>query len=86
MKAAQALAELQAKQDKAKAFASKQGLDVEDEKVANAIANLDYEAIADLAMANVAEESKQEQPEMTMASFVDIGISGKYGDLLDRVQ
>ena len=59
---------------------------MEDEKVANAIANLDYEAIADLAMANVAEESKQEQPEMTMASFVDIGISGKYGDLLDRVQ
>lgn len=86
IKEAQALAELQAKQEKAKAFASKQGLDVEDEKVANAIANLDYETIADLAMANAVEQSVQEQPEVTMASFIDIGISGKYGDLLDRVQ
>lgn len=86
LKEAQALAELQAKQEKAKAFAAKQGLDVEDAAVAAAIAELNYEAIADMAMTNAETEKETQKPEMTMASFVDIEISGKYGDLLDRTK
>ena len=79
-----ALAELQAKQEKVKSFASKQGLDVEDEAVAEAIANLDYEAIANLSM-EAAESKEESSPaEMTMASYVDMDIPGKYGDLLNR--
>ena len=81
-------AELQAKQDKAKAFAQKQGLNVEDEAVAHAISEVNYEAIAELAMAS---EPAQETPapaavEVTMASFVDMEISGddEYGGLLKR--
>lgn len=87
LKEAQAMAELAEKQNKAKAFASKQGLDVANEAVAQAIENLDYAAIAELAMANDAETENttiEQKPEMTMASYVDIGIVGKYGDLLDR--
>lgn len=81
-------AELQAKQDKAKAFAQKQGLNVEDEAVAHAISEVNYEAIAELAMAS---EPAQETPapaavEVTMASFVDMEITGddEYGGLLKR--
>lgn len=81
-------AELQAKQDKAKAFAQKQGLNVEDEAVAHAISEVNYEAIAELAMAS---EPAQETPapaavEVTMASFVDMEIAGddEYGGLLKR--
>ena len=81
-------AELQAKQDKAKAFAQKQGLNVEDEAVAHAISEVNYEAIAELAMAS---EPAQKTPapaavEVTMASFVDMEISGddEYGGLLKR--
>lgn len=84
IKEAQALAEHQAKQEKAKVFAENQGLDITDENVANAIANLDYEAIADLAMANVNSQNKTEKPEITMASYVDMEVSGEYGDLLAR--
>lgn len=84
IKEAQALAELQAKQEKAKAFASKQGLNVEDEAVANAIASLNYEAIADLAMAIAEKEKNEKQNEISMASYVDIEVSKEYGGLLDR--
>lgn len=82
LKAEKAEAEHAAKVEKAKAFASKQGLDLEDEAVKNAIAELNYEAIADLAEANAAKENKE--PEMTMASFIDMEPTGKYGGLLDR--
>ena len=85
-------AELQAKQAKAKAFAQKQGLNLEDEAVANAVAELNYEAIAELAMAS--EQKEEETPaapapvvEVTMASFVDMDISDdgdEYGGLLKR--
>lgn len=85
-------AELQAKQAKAKAFAQKQGLNLEDEVVANAVSELNYEAIAELAMAS--EQKEEETPaapapvvEVTMASFVDMDISDdgdEYGGLLKR--
>lgn len=84
-------AELQAKQDKAKAFAEKQGLKVEDEAVAKAIAELNYEAIAELAMALAEEKEAETAPtpsavEVTMASFVDMEIpeNEEYGGLLKR--
>lgn len=82
-------AELQAKQAKAKAFAQKQGLDVENEDVAHAISEVNYEAIAELAMANEKEEAESVPAaiEVTMASFVDMDISGdgdEYGGLLKR--
>ena len=88
-KDAKMAAELKEKQMKAKAFAEKQGLNVEDEAVANAIAELNYEAIAELSMAS---EKEEETPavapvEVTMASFVDMDISApsdEYGGLLTR--
>ena len=79
-------AELQAKQDKAKAFAEKQGLKAEDEAVAKAIAELNYEAIAELAMALAEEKEAPSAVEVTMASFVDMEIpeNEEYGGLLKR--
>lgn len=82
IKAAQAAAEHAAKVEKAKAFASKQGLDVEDEAVKEAVANLNYEAIAELAEAKEAENNKK--PEVSMASYIDMGTPEKYGGMLDR--
>ena len=81
MIAAQAAAELAAKQAKAKAFAQKQGLDVEATEVAEAIANLDYEAIASYAMAQEAPEEET----VTIASYSVAGmeIKSKYGNVLD---
>ena len=81
-KEAAALAE---KQAKAKAFAEKEGLDTSDEAVAEAVEKLDYQAIAELAMAQVAEEepAEPEKQTITLASFTDVEISDdKYGGLL----
>lgn len=78
---------LAAKQEKAKAFAEKQGLDVNDTAVAEAIQALDYTKIAELTMAQVQEEPAQEeaQPAITLASFVELDISeDRYGGLLSR--
>lgn len=86
-KEAQMAAELKMKQDKAKAFAEKQGLDVEDANVAQAIAEVNYEAIADFAMAECANEVEANKPsmEMTMASYFEMDISNdEYGGLLKR--
>lgn len=82
IKAERAEAEHAAKVEKASAFAAKQGLNVEDEAVKEAIANLNYEAIADLAEAMAAESNKK--PEMSMASFVEMEPTGEYGGLLER--
>ena len=75
------------KREKAKAFAEKQGLDVKEAAVAEAIENLDYTKIAELTMAQAQEEepAKEEQPAITLASFVELDISeDKYGGLLSR--
>ena len=75
------------KREKAKAFAEKQGLDVNETAVAEAIENLDYAKIAELTMAQAQEEepAKEEQPAITLASFVELDISeDKYGGLLSR--
>lgn len=85
IKAEQAAAEQAKKLEKAKAFAEKQGLDVEQKEVAEAIAEMNYEAIADLA---AAIEKTEETGAETIASFVlageGIDMNEKYGDLLSR--
>lgn len=78
------------KQAKAKAFAEKQGLDVAETAVAEAINALDYAKIAELTMA----QAKDEEPEaeekhvqtIALASFVelDVGEQNTYGGLLNR--
>ena len=83
---ARALAE---KQAKAKAFAEKQGLDVADVAVAEAINALDYAKIAELTMAQVKDEEAEtvEEPvqTITLASFVELGVGeNAYGGLLNR--
>lgn len=84
-------AELQAKQAKAKAFAEKQGLNIEDEAVARAVSDVNYEAIAELVMASEKNEKvdASSTQEITMASFVDMEIPGnedEYGGLLKRTR
>lgn len=75
------------KRASAKAFAEKQGLNVEDTVVAEAIEKLDYAKIAELTMAEEQEDTEQE-PEvqvLTLASFVEMEVSDdKYGGLLSR--
>ena len=80
---AKALAE---KQAKAKAFAERQGLNVEDTAVAEAIKNLDYTKIAELSMAEEQDELQAEPVQtITLASFVEMEVSDdKYGGLLSR--
>ena len=75
------------KRESAKVFAEKQGLDVNETAVAEAIQNLDYAKIAELTMAQAQEEepAKEERPAITLASFVELDISeDKYGGLLSR--
>jgi hypothetical protein len=71
----------------AKVFAEKQGLDVNDTAVAEAIENLDYAKIAELTMAEEQEpeEVMPEKQEVTLASFVEMEVGNdKYGGLLNR--
>lgn len=78
------------KREKAKAFAEKQGLNVEDTAVAEAISDLDYAKIAELTMAQVADEEPEtveEKPaqKITLASFVELDVGDNaYGGLLNR--
>lgn len=81
IKAEKEAAALAEKQNKAKSFAERQGLDVEKDEVKNAIASLDYEAIASMAM----EIKPDTEKKVTMASFSmtqGIELNDKYGDLL----
>lgn len=84
--AEKALAE---KQAKAKAFAEKQGLDVSDVAVAEAINALDYAKIAELTMAQVKgdEPETKEEPAktITLASYIELDVGeNTYGGLLNR--
>ncbi len=76
------------KRARAKAFAEKNGLDVQAEEVAAAIAELDYEKIANLSMDQktaVAEKEEKQVPSyFQMATFVDMKTSGGYGSMLER--
>lgn len=72
----------------AQAFAEKQGLNINDVAVAEAIEKLDYEKIAELSMAEEAEpeEVKPEKKVITLASFVEMEVDSNdtYGGLLSR--
>ena len=60
---------------------------VQDVTVAEAIENINYEKIAELTMAEVEEEAKEEpKQEVSLASFVDmeVGNENTYGGLLNR--
>lgn len=84
-KDAEAEKELTAKRCRAQAFAEKQGLDVTNEDVAKAIADVNYEMIAELAMKIAEEKAPEVDPVVSMASFVDMEISNdEYGGLLKR--
>lgn len=75
------------KRECAKAFAEKQGLNVEDAAVAEAIEKLDYTKIAELTMAEAQEEVEVTPvtETITLASFVEMEVSDdKYGGLLGR--
>jgi len=79
--------ELAAKRNQIRAFAEKQGLNVQDVAVAEAIENINYEKIAELTMAEVEDEAKEEpKQEVSLASFVDMEVSNDntYGGLLNR--
>jgi hypothetical protein len=94
--AEKALAE---KQNRAKSFAEKLGLDVNAENVATAISEMNYETLANLSMEQEkvtmaeqeAENETPAQPEVPayfqMASYVDMDIkdSDEYGDMLRPV-
>lgn len=82
LKAAQEAEEQAKNQEKAAAFAKAQGLDTEDEKVAKAIADLDYKAICDLCMEHM---NPEELGGIAVASLLTDGFAmkgGKYDDLL----
>jgi hypothetical protein len=75
------------KRECAKAFAEKQGLNVEDAAVAEAIEKLDYTKIAELTMAEAQDEVEEEAATqvITLASYVEVEVSDdKYGGLLSR--
>lgn len=88
-KDAQMAAELKAKQDKAQAFAEKQGLNMAEEAVAKAVAEVNYEALAELVMASntsLEAEETHSSERVSMASFVDMDISHKeYGGIQERI-
>lgn len=82
LKAAQEAEEQAKNQEKATAFAKAQGLDTEDEKVAKAIADLDYKAICDMCMERM---NPEELGGVAVASLLTDGFAmkgGKYDDLL----
>ena len=82
MKAEKEAAILAEKQNKAKSFAERLGLDVENDDVKNAIASLNYEALASLDEG--VKPSAEEK--ITLASFAmtsGMEIDDKYGDLLN---
>ena len=85
IKKAVAEKELAENQAKAKSFAENQGLNVEDENVAKAIADVDYRAIAEMTM--IVEDKQEEM--VAVASIVTDGFemkAGRYDDLLESAK
>lgn len=76
MKEAQVKAELDAKKDKLRKYAASEGLSVEDAVVAEAIENLNYEAIVAEVTANKDKAKEQKKDDSYFASYADIGVGG----------
>lgn len=76
MKEAQVKAELDAKKDKLRKYAASEGLSVEDTVVAEAIENLNYEAIVAEVTANKDKAKEQKKDDSYFASYADIGVGG----------
>lgn len=73
-------------QNRARAFAEKQGLEITNEAVASAIESLDYKAIAELAMAQ--EISVAPAHDVTIASYASVKpmkINHRFENVLKRV-
>ena len=85
MNAAREAQELAEKQEKARAFAQKQGLNVASKAVAAAIESLDYTKIAELSMA---QEPAKETPVVSVAGFAaadPMKIKSRFENVLKRV-
>lgn len=85
LNAAKEAEELAAKQEKARMFAQKQGLNTQDEAVASAVKSLDYQAIAELAMA---QYPVVENPVVSVAGFATaepMKIKSRFENVLKRV-
>lgn len=80
--------ELAEKQKKAKTFAQKNGLDIENVSVAEAIKNVDYEALANMSMEETAEDESTTVAEATISlvSYAEIKTEERFGNMLDRKQ
>lgn len=83
-RAAKAAEELVKNQDKARAFAQKQGLDIEDTAVAEAIQTLNYTKIAELTMANEPEVAEANKVMDGFAASNTMKITGKFDRVLAR--
>ena len=79
-------AEIAEKRNRAKTFAEAQGLNPEDENVAVAIAELDWEKIASLSMDKATKpETNEDRADIVLANYIETEICGsKYGDILSR--
>jgi len=88
-RAAQRAQALQMRQNTVRVFAEKQGLDLENEEVAQAIAELDYEKLVNLSMAETQTEqiaSASADSNIT-SSFIGsetMSVDGKYARVLAR--
>lgn len=77
--------ELAAKQEMAKTYAMKQGLDIAQEAVASAVESLDYTKIAELVMARDAEAEKKGVTFASYSAFEPMKITNRFEHVLKRV-
>ena len=76
MKEAKVKAERDAKKDELRKYAASEGLSVEDAMIAEAIENLNYEAIVAEVTANKNKAKEPKKEESYFASYTDIGVGG----------
>lgn len=85
IRAKQEADELAAKQEMAKTYAMKQGLDIAQEAVASAVESLDYTKIAELVMARDAEVEKKGITFASYSAFEPMKITNRFEHVLKRV-
>lgn len=76
MKEAKVKAERDAKKDELRKYAASEGLSVENAMIAEAIENLNYEAIVAEVTANKNKAKEPKKEESYFASYADIGVGG----------